>query len=242
MTKLRRVVIVDGNELTRVGTDLLLTGDSRIRVIGAFDSETATHRSDWTGVDVLLIDPADERNTRDQFPGVEVIRRLRAASLEAQPVVVALTGHPRDQALLRRMWEAGADYLYSRAEIATAGRLSAVVLAPEECARLASPRPDPRLAGLGIGPETRVNDFVAAVHDAGLDAVLGPDVRMKNAPRPARSRWWHQVRADLARAGQLRAVNADGTSPRRDQRTPSIAQLRRCYEWATRIKPPRGLT
>jgi len=234
---MRRVVIVDDNEITRTGSARLLESHPEIDVTGAIDHTRAlVWDREWLDADAVIVDAADATRAGDQFPGVEVVRRVRLSTGDRRPTVIVLTGHFLDDALRRRMWEADADFFYSRTEVTTAETLQALVLHPDHARRVASPTDPDELAALGVVPASEVNAFVRHVEVHGLGPVLDADARMKQGPRAERSRWWQQVRRSLAEAGSIEPVNVDGEAPRRDQALPSIAQLRRVYVWATKTK------
>ncbi len=235
-----RVVIVDDNEITRAGTADLLSSHADIEIVAALDHTAAlAWKSRWNNVDVVIVDAADETLAGDQFPGIEVVCRVREHAAPAHPTVVVLTGHFLDDGLRHRMWEAGADFYYSRTEITTGEMLQTVVLRPGDQRRVPTPADANRLAALGVTPASSVNDFVRHVERDALAVTLDSSARMKQGPAPERSRWWYRLRVALSRSGKFRAVNADGASPHRDQDLPSVAQLRRIYEWAARSKHVR---
>lgn len=232
----RRVAIVDDNELTRAGCQRLLGADPAIEVVASVGHDVALGWTDeWSRVDVLVVDAADERREDDQFPGVAVVERLRAAAGSAVTVVV-LTGHYLDDAVRWRMREAGADFFYARTHAMTGEQLVEVVLRPDGARRVPPPADPDAVAGLGVTPSSQVNAFVAAAREAG-EGALAPGGRPPTSVT-ARSRWWHRLRRRVAEAGRIIPVNTDGSAPRRDQDVPSLGQLRRVYEWATRVKPP----
>lgn len=236
---MRRVVIVDDNEITRTGTERLLGDDPEVEVIAAVDHATALGwRDEWHAADVVIVDAADERRHGDQFPGVEVVRRVRAQIGNPRPVVVVLTGHFLDDALRRRMAEADADFFYSRTEVATGDALRTVVLAPDQSRRVPHPADPAALRALGVVDTSDLNAYVRYVEGHGLGEVFSTDARMKQGPHASRSRWWQQLRRSLAATGRIQPVNVGG-SPPLGQAVPSITQLRRLYEWASKTKPPQ---
>ncbi len=236
---MRRVVIVDDNEITRAGSVRLLESEPGIDVVAAMDHATALDWDrEWCGVDVIVVDAADESRDGDQFPGVEVVCHVRTRACDTRPIVIVLTGHFLDDALRRRMWEADADFFYSRTEVASGDALRAVVLDPDQ-ARLVPKVVDPsELLALGIVDSSNINSFVRYVEKHGLSTVLSADARMKQGPHTSRSRWWSQLRRSLSGVGRIRAVNVDGAPPP-GTTLPSITQIRRLYQWASKTKTPR---
>lgn len=236
-----RVAVVDDNEITRVGAATLLSTDQGIDLVASLDhAEAAAWGEEWDGVDVVVVDAADDRRESDQFPGVAIVERFRARRPIGDGVAVVLTGHYLDDAVRMRMREAGADFFYSRTEALDRDALLGVVLRPDEARRVPPPADTETLDALGVTGETRVNAFLNAVDAAGASDALSAGASMKQGPAPARSRWWLRLRRDISSAGRLRAVNREGGTPRRSQGDPSVSQLRRVYEWATRPKPPGG--
>jgi hypothetical protein len=230
----RRLVIVDDDQVRRTGLVALLRDTDGLDVAPPVGLETAMlWRTEWNPVDVCLVDVVDRSHPEDHFAGVEVVHCVRH---HAGPgvVVVVVTDHYGHDALRLRVREAGADYLYPRSELATASRVRRAVTEPSGDRR-APPIADPdSLHRLGVTPAARIDAFVRHVRDRGLTgALLGTEPFEQR-----RARWLFSARTALAETGRIHAVNADGTPPRREQQVPSIAQLRRVYQWATRVTPP----
>ena len=235
----RRVVVVDDNEITRVGATSLLCTDPNIDLVASLDHvEAASWCEAWDRVDVLVVDAADERLEHDQFPGVAIVERFREHRPIGEGVAVVLTGHYFDDAVRHRMKEAGADFFFSRTEALDRATLVRVVLQPDEARRVPPPLDPEMLSSLGVDGAAAVNAFVDAVARKGASDALSLGGSMKRGPAPARSRWWVNLRRDLSSAGGLRTVNREGDSPHRSQELPSISQLRRVYGWATKPKGP----
>jgi len=227
-----RVVVVDDNEITRTGVIALLRADPRVDVVAALDHDEArSWDGPWDRIDTVLLDAADESRDDDQFPGVGVVTHVRACAPSA--VVVVLTGHFLNDGLRRRMREVGADFFYARTSVSDAASLAAIVCNPEEARRVPPPADPAALAALGITPASRIDDLVTTAERDGLLGALGA----RGLTPGHRSRWWTSVRRRLASAGRVAAVNRDGTPPRRDQDVPSLHQLRRIYDWATKVTP-----
>jgi CheY-like chemotaxis protein len=225
---MHRVVIVDDDEVSRRGLAGLLADHPNIEIVGALTHESATAWStEWDQVDVAIVDAADERRGDDHFPGVAVVQALRRCRQPEETVVIVVTGHFFDDALRRRMREAAADFFYHRSELQSAEALYAAVLNPEK-ARVGVPDPeDPEVMFRhGVVDATRVNEAVAFLRREGPGpAEAGP-----------RSRRWLAYRRSFNDAARLNPVNADGTVPDREQHDPSLPQIQRFWEWATRSK------
>src|SRR5579863_4039081 len=94
-----------------------LLGDrTELEVVAALTHEQALQHPRWDAIDVALVDAADERQKVDQFPGVSVVEAIRGHGGD-QTAVIVVTGHFFDDAVRRRMREAGADYFYNRVEV-----------------------------------------------------------------------------------------------------------------------------
>jgi len=229
-----RVVVVDDNEITRTGAVALLGADPRVEVVAALDHDEArSWDGPWDRIDTVLLDAADESRADDQFPGVGVVTHVRAIA-PPSVVVVVLTGHFLNDGLRRRMREVGADFFYARTSVSDGATLAAVVCNPDEARRVPPPQDPAALAALGITATSRIDDLVTAAEHEGLLGALGTG---PGSTPGHRSRWWTSARRRLASAGRVRAVNRDGTAPQRDQDVPSLQQLRRIYEWATKVRP-----
>jgi CheY-like chemotaxis protein len=229
VTQQTSVVVVDDDEINRAGIVALLAGDPDITVAGSFCHTTALSCPDlWPTVDVVLLDAADERRADDQFPGVEVVRRIRA--LGHTPVVVVITGHFVDDALRHRMREARADFFFHRGQLTDARTLRAVARNPAAAARPVPPPRDPEaLFRLGVTGRTRVNAAVAYAAEHDLPTTLA----RRDEPR---SRAWTRLRRSFNDTARLTVVTADGRVPDREQHLPSVRQIGKFLTWATRVK------
>jgi DNA-binding NtrC family response regulator len=224
-----RVIVVDDDDISRRGIVGLLGDSDDIRIVGAFTHTDAVHLSDaWYGVDVVIVDAADERNEEDHFPGVLVVEQIRRHRTAEETIVLVLTGHYFDPALRRRMREAQADFFYHRSEVQETNALLAAVLQPDN-ARVV-PRFDDieELMRHGVSYDTRVNRALEYARSADMQEVLA-------LPR-TRSRQLLQQRRAFNQVAHLSPVNRDGLPPDREQREPSLVQIERFLRWATRIK------
>ncbi len=227
-----RVVIIDDDDINRRGMACLLADTPGIEVVAALGhGEGRAWPGDWSGVDVLLVDAADERAVGDQFPGVAVVEHVRRQGPPGRPRVVVVTGHLFDDAVRRRMREARADFFYHRSEVADAQALADAVLRP-------AARPLPAVdaeAELrhGVTRTTQVNRAVGYAVDNGIEPLL------VDRPRPA-SRAWLRLRRDFNRVARLTPMTTDGRQPDRAQELPSLPQIARFLAWATRVKRPGG--
>ncbi len=225
-------MVVDDDDLSRRGIAELLADRPEIEVVGALTHVEALLRPGWDLVDVVIVDAADERRDDDQFPGVGVVEAIRAGGGNDVTVVV-ITGHFFDDAIRRRMREAGADFFYNRIEVQDSAVLYQAVLEPDELRRGVPAESDPEtLFRLGVTPGTRVNAGVQRARE-----LRWQDQLSGGAIRRARDRM--RLRRSLGDEARLTAVNSDGRQPDRPQTVPSLSQIQRFLEWATRTKPDR---
>lgn len=207
----------------------LLGEHACIAVVAGLTHAEALARPDvWDGVDVVLVDAADERNSHDHFPGVMVVEAVRRRRTRQQTLVVVITGHFFDDAVRRRMREAQADFYYHRADLADAGALRDAVLRPDAHRRVPGPLDPDALFSHGVTGETRVNRAVTYAREQELEAALA------DATRPRRS--WLRLRREFNREARLSPVTVDGRPPDRAQPLPSRPQISRFLAWATRVK------
>jgi CheY-like chemotaxis protein len=224
-----RVVIVDDDDINRRGMASLLAEDAGIEVAGSITHADALGRPElWAGVDVVLVDAADERNEADNFPGVAVVEEVRRHRPRGRARIVVITGHFFDDAVRRRMREAEADYYYHRSEVGDARSLRDAVLRPEEHRRVPDPIDPGELFNQGVTDETRVNRAVTYAAEHGLQGT------MAERDRPRRS--WERLRREFNREARLSPATTDGRLPDRRQEAPSRPQILRFLAWATRVK------
>jgi CheY-like chemotaxis protein len=223
------VVVVDDDDINRRGIASLLAEDPAIDVAASVTHADAVGRPElWQAADVVLVDAADERNEADHFPGVALVEEVRRSRPRARTVVVVITGHFFDEAVRRRMREAGADFYYHRTELGDARSLRDAVLHPEAHRRVPGPRDPEELFQHGVTDETRVNRAVAYAADHRLEA------EMTDRDRPRRA--WLRLRREFNREARLSPVTVDGRLPDRPQTLPSRPQIARFLAWATRVK------
>jgi CheY-like chemotaxis protein len=197
--------------------------------------EALAWAGDWGDVDVLVVDAADEGRAADQFPGVAVVRRARAAGGPGRPLIVVVTGHYLHDGLRHRMKAAGADFYFLRSDLRSPESLLDVVLRPDRYRRGVPAVGDPhRRQVLGVGPDADVEAFVALVESEGLGTVLDGGDGSRQRPRARR---WSRLRRE-ARTRGVEAVNMTTGNPPQGQESPSIRQLGRLWQWAARIRRP----
>jgi CheY-like chemotaxis protein len=229
-----RVVVVDDNELTLPGFVLALESSAEVEIVAAFDHDAALAWSgDWAGVDVVVLDAADEARDGDQFPGVEVVRRIRERAGEQRPVIAIVTGHYLHDGLRHRMAAAGAYFYFLRSDLRSADVLVDVVLHPDRHRRGVPPVLDPQAPhALGVSRSSDVEAFVGWVEERQLGGVLDGEGPARSDPR---SRRWSRVRRDAAAAGCIEPRNMTTGDVPIGRVTPSIRQLARLWQWAARI-------
>jgi len=229
----RRVLIVDAALPIRTGIASLLRDHGIADVVAVLDHDAALA---WTGdpsqVDLLIVGATDPRHRNDQVRGPAVCTAFRRHRPVGSSSIVAVAVDGRDDRARRRMWEAEADALVAITDLHDLPALERIVSDPRERYALTFPRMTESMRMLGIERSSRINRFVERVLEVGVEYLSheAPD----GAP-PMRSRWWINLRRDLTETGRLRVVNRDGTAPDRNQRIASLAQLRRVYDWATRL-------
>ncbi len=219
-----RVAIIDDDDITRAGTLAILGAHPEVRVLSCTDHRAAT--GPWADIDLAIVDASDHRRAEDHFPGVAVVKAIRATG-NATCTIIVLTGVISDDVVRRRMREAGADFYYHRSELIGGDQLIEIVLG--RCPRAVIPEPaDPEtLFRLGVTERTRVNDAIAAAHEHGL--ISGqPGLEKRGQVRTRR-------RAQFNQRARLSTVTTAGRPPDRSQDTPSLPQIDRFLRWATRI-------
>jgi DNA-binding NarL/FixJ family response regulator len=224
-----RVVIVDDDDINRRGMASLLAEDAGIEVAASVTHAEALGRPElWDGVDVVVVDAADERNPDDHFPGVAVVEEVRRRRPRGRCRIVVITGHFFDDAVRRRMREAEADFYYHRSDVGDAGSLRDAVLRPDAQRRVPEPVDQAELFNQGVTDETRVNRAVAYAAEHELQTA------MTGQGRPRRA--WERLRREFNREARLSPATTDGRLPDRNQAAPSRPQILRFLAWATRVK------
>lgn len=233
-----RVAVVDDDAISRAGMVKLLDEAGMQVVLDCTHDEAMSSFGESEGIDVLLVDAADDRNVGDHFPGVRVVMALRSLPQHRDTTVIAVTGHRLEGGLSLRMREVGADLMMDRREIRDDGALIDVVRNPGSARREVEVVDRARMEMLGITPSSNLQALVDEVEMAGLAGLLDDEQVATGAPG-RRSREWWRIRERVARAGGIQPRNTDGSHPHRDQDVPSLGQLRRVYAYALRIKDRR---
>jgi DNA-binding NarL/FixJ family response regulator len=228
-----RVAVVDDDDVSRRGLVELLGEQPDVHVVAALTHlEAVTWTQRWDVVDVAIVDACDERRSDDQFPGVSVVEGIRARRSRDETRVIVRTGQFFDDAVRRRMREADADYFFHRSELQDVSALRAVVLHPERFRSGVPDVADPSgMLRLGVGRTTRVNQAVAAAVEGGLVEAV--------SDRSTGSRSLARRRHSFNQTARLCPMNSDGTVPDRNQTDPSMPQIARFLQWATRTKTAR---
>jgi DNA-binding NarL/FixJ family response regulator len=218
------VAVVDDDVIARHGIAAILERDGSVEVCGVLAHDDAmTWDDEWDRVHVAIVDAADERARDDQLPGVAVVERIRARRAPNETLVIVITGHAFATNVRWRMREAGADFLYHRSQIADAEDLRRAVLQPGLARRVAPEPIDEEMFALGIDRSTRVN--------RGVEFVLA-----NQAVAAGERRSSHRWRTTFNSRARLQVRNSDGTLPERQQSAPSMRQIDRLVQWATRVE------
>jgi CheY-like chemotaxis protein len=227
----KRVVVVDDDDISRRGLAELLADRPELEVAGSMVHDDALEWDvEWDSIDIAIVDAADSRRFDDHFPGVGVVDHIRRRRSREQTMVIVLTGHFFDDAVRRRMREAEADFFYHRSELQEATDLYRAILDPDQARSGVPDSTDPEAQfRLGVVSGTRINEAVGFSRSTGLDEAL---VNRGGT----RSRSWSRLRTSFNDVAHLNPVNADGTPPERHQRDPSLTQIERFLNWATRAK------
>ena len=212
---------------------ITLAGNAGLVVVAEMTHAAVASWPDaWTDVDVAIVDGTDIRRADDQFPGVGVVRHIRA--LSDATLILVVTGFYFEDALRWRMKEAGAHFFYHRTELALDDALVNAVIHPERARRGVPDISDIGEALLqGVGRSVRLNRAV----DFAIDHDLPGYVEQRPDPR---SRRWLRLRTGFTEAAMAVPINADGTPPDRSQEVVSWDQIGRIHRWATRVANPWG--
>jgi len=172
-----RVVVVDDEEIQRLGTVAALTtnqakvsaesdtDDSQITLIVAVDVDTAL-TYDWATAapDVVLLDawtPAPIADNEHYF-GVQVAESIHRSRADRTTVIV-LTNHGANPALGWRLREAGVTAMVPRARVTTRDRLRALVLAPDHADILIRDTDTDTEPDLGLGHGLHLNALLQSI-------------------------------------------------------------------------------
>ncbi len=229
------MVVVDDNRLTLPGFVQALEGAAEVEVVAGLDHDQAlAWAGDWSTVHALVLDAADEGRAGDQFPGVAVVRHVRAAAGDAGPLIIVVTGHYLHDGLRHRMAAAGADFYFLRADLRSPEALVDVVLHPDRHRRGVPEVVDGESRRvLGVGPASDVESFVGLVEAKALGGALIEGHHPREDPR---SRRWSRFRREAAGAGGIVPMNLTTGDRPLGHDTPSIRQLTRLWQWAARIR------
>lgn len=190
----------------------------------------------WTDIDVVVVDAADEGAMGDHFPGVGVVKAIRANQGDKLPVVVVVTGHYLSDGLRHRMAGAGADFFFFRGNLRLDSAIVDIVCHPENYRRgVPSVADKDRRRLMGITPHTDVEAIVDYVVDPELRDAFDSENPQRNEPR---SRKWLRHRKAIAKAAGVEPVNI-GTGEKRMGKNdcPSLRQLSVIYAWLAKTKP-----
>lgn len=219
----RSIAVVDEDAVARAGLERIAREVPGARVVGLTHDDALTHEA-WAEVDVVVIDPVDPLRRGDQIPGATVVEHIRSLAGPFRPRIVVVGGHRPDDAVRRRLREAGADAYVDGDVDADPDRLTRIVSGRSP----GDPIPDPvdleTLAHLGITDASLVNAGVrAALHERLVpeSSWVGP----RGTDRLARLERFN-------RYAQLQPVAVAGQAV---QDVPSLAQIQRFVRWATRI-------
>jgi CheY-like chemotaxis protein len=228
-----RLAVIDDDDINRLGMTQVLNRSPDIEVIASLTHREALEGDDWLGADVVVVDAADCRMERDQFPGVAVVARARRWRGRGQrPTIVVITAHFFNDAVRCRMREAGADLFHYRGDLLSAGALREAVLLPPLAAGPPPAGDEEAVRRLGVTEASRVN--------RGLEFALRNDLDRLLTERPVRrTRTLMRLRQRFNREARLTPTTTLGHLPDRVQDAPSVPQIDRFLAWATRARPPR---
>jgi len=158
-----RAVLVDDDHWVRHGRAAAFEDDERLEVVATASTiDARCWRTEWQGVDVVVIDPMTGPDAFDRFRGVSVVQRLREEGrASSRPRVVAITAAACNRYLRMRLAAAGADHVYHRQEAADPATFAGAVTSPDEAHRLGAPGELERPPGLRV--EAQPNELLAAI-------------------------------------------------------------------------------
>jgi len=200
-----------------------------VTAVVSLTHDEALEMRSWSRVDVLVIDPIDPSRPDDQIPGVGVVERIRSLSSASPPRVVAISPVRPDDAVRRRLREAGADAYFHRLQVEEPDRLHRAVFAPLADDAVPEPVDHTTLASLGITERSRVNRGVAAAFAECLVPAAGW-VGARGRDLLDRRRRFNEIAC-------LRPMGTFGGGADAPSDVPSLAQIQRFVSWATHIGP-----
>jgi DNA-binding NarL/FixJ family response regulator len=204
------VAVIENNELVRRGQCSAFSeaDDFELVTCASLDASVCW-TTEWSGIDLVVLDPFDCHQVFDRFAGVSVVEAIRAQRLDPGPLVLVVSGVADNPYLIARMAEAGADFLYHRTSLEDARSL-----------RYAARHPDPGpLAAPAEITCSRVvrslNTLLAQLQAEGLEEVFAPGLSQAETglSRRANIRIRHLV-ADLGGLEALPARQTGGPSRR----------------------------
>ena len=227
-----RVVVVSDDDVNRVGLTAVLAAHPQIEADIGVRHDQVRSRVAWAALDAVIVDVDDAHNRADQFPGVETVEMVRRHLPPRRTRVIALTNEYHHDALRIRMREAGADALYPRPTFGLADTLYRAVLSPPSgWDGIPDPLDFEQLVRIGVGRWSRVNAGVRFIND-------NPRPMIEGRVAGPRSRAWLRWRGEFNKVARLNPVTADGRAPERNTEVPSLPQIFRFYQWATRFQSP----
>jgi len=166
-----RVAIVDDDEWVRRGrADALREVDAVDAVVSTDHRGALAWTVEWDHVDVLVLDAHDPDAGWDQFPGVQVVERVRALRPRDAIRIVVVTGHAGNDLLRLRFAEAGADYLYDHEALRDVASLAAAIEGEDPSVRLPTTT------------TTEVNEAIRAIEQLGVEDAFAPGRVQKQVP------------------------------------------------------------
>ena len=224
-----RFGVVDDLRINREGTRAVLETVAGVVVDRPLDFQQAMDRTEWSGLDYVLVDVADRTRTDTEVPGIDVVAHICEVCPRGGPTIVAVTGDPaafEEDLVRRRLLEAGADHFIYRDELDR--KIDELVAGKVSLDPLTAPA---ELPELGITRRTRVNDLVRYLLGEGAELTASKKWRRQDERRLNTARAKGEVHA-----GELHPVNAEGGLARHgEQLSPGLRQYRRILQRATRL-------
>jgi CheY-like chemotaxis protein len=219
-------VNIDDDEMARDGVHSAVVKADPTISVQDLNFDAAIARSDWSGVDYVVVDLSQPHNDPDgdDYPAVAVVRRIRALAPGRDRlhiiVITGAYGAHNDPFVIRRAVEAGADYLLYRTDF---WRSLSGILAPggptgvETLDGAASAEP-----GLGVTAQSSLNDTIDAIRESGI------------LTRKYRGGAGDKIRTRIQSLGRLISVSRHGGA-KPHQQTVSRPQILDLYQRATRL-------